>query len=155
MVVYRPDEPARIRAAAQHAVAVASASEGAAAEVAAADPGEGMRGPFADVVRARLRERTTDLDRIGPGLRAMAGRLEDQAAVVAARIAAIEAASAEAASLCARWPELTYLTRGLDGLDTSWLDVLPVVRAEAALLRARDAASAASASSGASGPGTP
>lgn len=139
MTVYRPDDPGRIRAAAEHAHGVAGATEAAVGEVTAADPGEDMRGPFADAVRARLRERGTELDRIGPDLRALAGRLEEQAVVVATRIAAIEAASAEAAGLCARWPELGHLTHGLEGLDTAWLDVLPAIRAEAALLRARAA----------------
>lgn len=124
---------------------VAGATDASSAEVVAADPGEGMRGPFADAVRARLRERATELDRIGPALRSLAGRLVEQAAVVAARIAAIEAASAEAAGMCALWPELAYLTRGLHGLDTGWLDALPAIRAEAALLRARDATAGAGA----------
>lgn len=141
MTVYRPDDPDRIRAAAEHATGVAGTADASVGEVTAADPGEDLRGPFADVVRARIRERITELERVGPGLRALAGRLEEQAAVVAARIVAIEAASAEVAGLCARWPEITYLTRGLEGLDTGWLDVLPAVRAEAALLRARAAAS--------------
>lgn len=76
-------------------------------------------------------------------MRSLAGRLRDQAGVVAARIATIEAATAEAASLCRCWPELAGWTRGLAGLDTGWLDVIGPMRAEANLLRARAAAAAA------------
>lgn len=142
MTVYRPDDPERLRAAADRCEGVASAADTSVDCVTTSDPGDRMQGQFADAVRARLRERRAEVVAITPGLRALADRLRDQGGVVAARIAAIEAAAAEAASLCRRWPELGAWTRGLAGLDTGWLEVVGPLRAEAALLRAREVAAA-------------
>lgn len=144
MTVYRPDDPERIRAAADEADRAAAVADTSGDAISAADPGEGMQGPFADAVRARLRDRRAEALATAPRLRTLAGRLHEQAGVIAARIAAIEHATAEAMALCALWPELTGWTHGLAGLDTGWLDVVAPMRAHAAVLAARRAAAATS-----------
>lgn len=137
MSVYRADDPDRIRAAADHTDAAADEAEACADRVAAADPGDRLQGPFAEVVRARLRDRRRDVAATAPELRSLAARLREQAVVVAARIVAIEAAAAESMAICARWPELAGRVRGLAGLDTGWLGAVGPLRAEATSLAAR------------------
>lgn len=141
MTVYRPDDPDRIRAAADHADSAAATVAAAADGVVAADPGDRLQGPFAEVVRARLRDRRSEAAATAPELRSLADRLREQAVVVAARIVAIEAAAAEAVAICVRWPELAGRIRGLAGLDTGWLDAVGPLRSDARSLAARAGAS--------------
>ncbi|MBX7161836.1 MAG: hypothetical protein K1X95_16230 [Acidimicrobiia bacterium] len=140
MTVYRIDDPERIRAAADHTDAVAATADVSADRVSAADPGDRLEGPFVAVVRARLLERGADVAATAAELRSLAERLRQQAAILAVRIVAIEAAAAEAAAICTRWPELSGRVRGLGGLDSGWLEVVGSLRAEAGALAAREAA---------------